>query len=82
MGRLNLRIDDELKEDANKLFNEMGMDMSTAVKMFLTQSVREQRVPFVVGEPLENIIARDEVLKDEGVTYNSVKELMEDIDED
>lgn len=82
MGRLNLRIDDELKEDANKLFNEMGMDMSTAVKMFLKQSVREQRVPFVIGEPLENIIARDEVLKDEGVTYNSVKELMEDIDED
>lgn len=82
MGRLNLRIDDSLKEEANELFNEMGIDMSTAVKMFLTQSVRERRVPFVVGEPLENIKARKEALNGEGVTYESVEELMDDLNED
>ncbi|WP_092984074.1 type II toxin-antitoxin system RelB/DinJ family antitoxin [Lacicoccus qingdaonensis] len=82
MGRLNLRIDDQLKEDANELFNEMGIDMSTAIKLFLTQSVREGRVPFVIGEPLESLKARHEILNEEGETYSSVKELMDNINED
>lgn len=47
MGKLQVRIDDDLKDEARKLFDELGLDMSTAVKIFFKQSVREQGFPFV-----------------------------------
>lgn len=82
MGRLNIRIDNELKEEASKLFNDIGLDMSTAIKVFLTQSVREQRVPFIVGEPLDSVQAREEALEGKGKVYGSVEEMMIDLNED
>lgn len=43
---LNVRTDKELKEAAEKLFEELGFNMTTAINMFLRQSVRENRLPF------------------------------------
>lgn len=82
MSRLNIRIDEKLKDEANELFNEIGIDMSTAIKIFLRQSVREQRVPFILGEPLDSTQAREEALEGKGKIYDTVKEMMEDINED
>lgn len=82
MGRLNIRIDDKLKEEANELFDEIGVDMSTIIKIFLKQSVREQRVPFILGEPLDSAQAREEALEGKGKIYANVEEMMEDINED
>lgn len=46
----NIKIDPELKQQAQKLFSELGMDMTTAVNIFLRQAVREQAIPFRIGE--------------------------------
>lgn len=81
MSRLNIRIDDELKDEANELFNDIGIDMSTAIKIFLRQSVREKRVPFILGEPLESTQAREEALEGKGKIYENVEEMMQDINE-
>jgi DNA-damage-inducible protein J len=45
VATLNIRTDDTLKAQAELLFGELGLSLSTAVNMFLKQSVREQRVP-------------------------------------
>ena len=45
---LQTRIDAKLKRDAKKALGSMGLDMSTGVKMFLTQVVRTQSIPFQV----------------------------------
>lgn len=82
MARLNIRIDDELKDEASELFEELGVDMSTAVKIFLKQSVREQRVPFIIGEPIESTQAREEALTGKGKLYNTVEEMMRDINDE
>ena len=82
MSRLNIRIDDELKDEANELFSDIGIDMSTAIKIFLKQSVREQRVPFILGEPLDSTQAREEALGGKGKIYDNVEEMMQDINED
>lgn len=82
MGRLNIRIDDKLKDEANELFDDIGVDMSTIIKVFLKQSVREQRVPFILGEPLDSAQAREEALEGKGKIYDSVEEMMQDINED
>ena len=83
----NIKIDPELKEQAQDLFESLGMNLTTAVNIFLRQSVREQAIPFRIGEPAPNAEtlqairdARNGVGLSRGFT--SVKELMEDLDAD
>ena len=45
---INLRIDKELKTQAEELFSNIGMNMTTAVNIFLKQAVRDQGIPFHV----------------------------------
>lgn len=78
MSRLSIRIDDELKEQAREVYEEIGMDLSTAVIVFLKQSVRERKLPFQPGnEPREDIIARYEAENGVTIKVSSVDELME-----
>lgn len=50
MATVAVRVDDELKEEATKLFHELGLDMTTAVKMFLIKSVKTKSIPFEVKD--------------------------------
>ncbi|MEG1047667.1 type II toxin-antitoxin system RelB/DinJ family antitoxin [Carnobacterium sp.] len=81
--RLNMRIDDDLKQQAKEVYNDMGMDLTTAITIFLKQSVREQRLPFQPSrEPIENVIARYEVDNNLTTKVNSIDELMESLNAD
>jgi DNA-damage-inducible protein J len=48
MAQVNIRIDDTLKEQGESLFSTLGMSFSTAVSIFVSQSVREGGLPFSV----------------------------------
>jgi DNA-damage-inducible protein J len=48
MAQINIRIDDELKNNAELLFNDLGLNISTAVNMFIRQAVRQRRIPFEI----------------------------------
>ena len=43
---LNIRIDKDLKKQAEAIFNEVGLNMSTALMVFLCQTVRSNGIPF------------------------------------
>ena len=43
---LTIRIDEDIKRDAENLFNRIGMNMSVAINMFFRQALREQAIPF------------------------------------
>ena len=43
---LQVRIDSELKSQAAELYEKLGLDLPTAVRMFLTRSIAEQGLPF------------------------------------
>ena len=45
---IQVRVDDQLKESADKLFSSLGLDTSTAIRMFLIASMREGGIPFLV----------------------------------
>ncbi|MDR1294089.1 MAG: type II toxin-antitoxin system RelB/DinJ family antitoxin [Bifidobacteriaceae bacterium] len=49
MSQVNIRIDNDLKEAAERLFAELGLTMSTALTMFLRQAVRQGGIPFAVS---------------------------------
>lgn len=44
----NISIDPTLKKKAVKLFAELGLDLSSAITLFLVQAVREQAIPFEI----------------------------------
>ena len=43
---LNIRIDKAIKDQAEEIFNELGLNMTTAVNMFLRTAIREHGIPF------------------------------------
>ncbi|MDR1709904.1 MAG: type II toxin-antitoxin system RelB/DinJ family antitoxin [Candidatus Accumulibacter sp.] len=52
---INIRTDSEIKEQAQALFARLGLDMTTAVNLFLRQTLREQAIPFGISlHPAEN----------------------------
>ena len=50
---MNIRMDSEIKKQAQELFAQFGLDMTTAVNMFLRQAIRQRGIPFSLQlEPL------------------------------
>ena len=50
----NISLDPNLKRDASELFSSFGLDLSTAITLFLQQSVREQKIPFEIRKNIPN----------------------------
>lgn len=83
MAALNIRVNDELKRQATELFADLGLDMSTAVNLFLRQAVQCDGLPFEVKrvKPNAETIAAfeegEEMLKhpDDYASYGSASEL-------
>jgi DNA-damage-inducible protein J len=48
-ANINVRTDAAIKAQAQQIFESMGLDLSTAVNLFLRQTVRMNNLPFVVG---------------------------------
>lgn len=46
---MNLRVEKNLKKEAEKLFDSLGINMTTAINIFLKQAVREQAIPFQIS---------------------------------
>ncbi len=57
MSLIQIRVDSALKQQADMLFAELGLDTTTAMRIFLKTAVREQRLPFEVTlNPKEDLI--------------------------
>lgn len=55
----NITLDPDLKKEAIELFSDLGMDLSTAVTLFLKQAVLTQGIPFSISRnPSPEAIAR------------------------
>ncbi|MBQ1388042.1 MAG: type II toxin-antitoxin system RelB/DinJ family antitoxin [Clostridia bacterium] len=48
MTQVNFRIEDDVKNSAEKALKDMGLTMSAAITMFLVKVGREKRIPFEV----------------------------------
>ncbi|TDQ38309.1 DNA-damage-inducible protein J [Aureibacillus halotolerans] len=46
---VNIRMDEDLKKEAEALFSELGLNMSTAVNIFIRQALRQGGIPFEVS---------------------------------
>ena len=48
MATIQIRIDDSVKANADSLFSSLGLDTSTAVRMFITAAIENEGLPFAV----------------------------------
>ena len=53
MATIQIRIDDSTKSEADSLFNSLGLDTSTAVRMFISASIENDGIPFPVRHTRE-----------------------------
>ena len=80
-------MDSELKAQADKFFNSLGMSISTAFNIFVRQSLREGKIPFTISlnqEPNKETIAAmleaERIAKDPSVKgYTDLDELFADL---
>jgi DNA-damage-inducible protein J len=49
MATINIRTDSEIKAKSREIFKSLGLDMTTAINIFLHQTVRFNDLPFVLG---------------------------------
>jgi DNA-damage-inducible protein J len=86
---LQTRVDVDTKKKADELFDSLGLDTTTAIRLFLKQSINQQRIPFEIVPPQDSFskntleaieeakkISRDPTVK----SYSSAKELLKDCD--
>lgn len=79
---VTFRVEEDLKAQADSLFADLGMSLSTAFNIFLRQSVREQQIPFVISRNVPNAVTRaamEAAENDEDMygPFDSVESLME-----
>lgn len=51
---ISIRIDEDIKKEAEILFNNLGMNMTTAVNIFVRQALNERAIPFKIKENIPN----------------------------
>ena len=81
MKNLNIRIDEDLKTKAEDVFSELGMNMTTALTIFLKTSVRYGGIPFELRLDTPNVEtaqAIEDVNNNKGLsqTFDSISEMM------
>jgi DNA-damage-inducible protein J len=85
-SNISIRMDSELKTQADALFAELGMNISTAFNVFVRQAIREGGIPFEISlnQPNKDTIAAllesESIVKDPSVKgYNDLDELFKDL---
>lgn len=83
---ISIRMDSDLKAQADELFGELGMNLTTAFNIFVRQSIREGGIPFEVKleRPTRTTIAAmkeaERIARDPNVKgYSDLGELFEDL---
>lgn len=80
---IHIKVDAEIKDDAEYLFNELGMNMTTAINLFLKQALRDGELPFRPRlDSSESIQARRDVEAGNVERFNSVDEWFEAMNTD
>ncbi len=83
---ISIRMDADLKAQADALFGELGMNLSTAFNIFVRQSLREGRIPFEISldrpdrETVAAMREAERIARDPSVKgYTDLDELFADL---
>ena len=76
--RVSVRVDKDVKEQCEKIYKELGLNLSTAVNVFLRQSARAGGFPFEVTLGTDNS-AEPASSSEENGSYNEIEDMIRDL---
>ncbi|VNM10308.1 addiction module antitoxin, RelB/DinJ family [Streptococcus pneumoniae] len=80
---MSIRLDSEVKEQAQQVFSNLGMDMTTAINIFLRQAIQYQGLPFDVrldeNRKLLQVLTDLDQNRNMSQSFESVSDLIEDL---
>ena len=83
---ISIRMDSDVKAQADALFGELGMNLTTAFNIFVRQALREGRIPFEISinqpdrETIAAMLEAERIAKDPSVKgYTNMDELSADL---
>lgn len=86
---LSFRTDKKVKKEADILFHKLGMNMSTALNMFLRQAIQQKKIPFEIGlyspnqETMAALKEADEISKNPHTKkYDKFADLLDEVNND
>ena len=85
MATITARVDENVKKEAETLFKKIGLNMSTAMNLFLKKCILEQGIPFELKVPNKETLKAMQETKDilsgkiERKGYKSAEELFDDL---
>ena len=87
---INVNVPTDVKEEANALFNNLGLTMSGAINIFLKKALSEGGIPFEVRERkpskslLEALKESEDIIngKIKAKRYNNFDEMLDDIEDE
>jgi len=82
MSTITFKIDEKTKQEATELFNSMGLDLSSALRLFIKQSLISRSIPFTIKADELSLIL-NEANQDINMSrpFSNVKSLMKDLDD-
>lgn len=84
-SKINVRIDPRTKAQAEKLFSDMGLDISTAVNIFIRQSINCGGIPFEVRskmpnkETIEAMKEAEEILQEKSGRFKTAEDMFDSL---
>lgn len=82
MTDLKIEVDDELVKDASQLFEDMGLDLPTAINLFLKKSVEGESLPFDNKYNADTEQAFQEVKEGNLTSYDNFEAFWTEINKD
>ncbi|MCR5767210.1 MAG: type II toxin-antitoxin system RelB/DinJ family antitoxin [Lachnospiraceae bacterium] len=81
---ITVRVDDNVKSEANSILKAVGLDMSTAINVYLKQVIRSNGIPFVISADIPNEVTIKAIKAAEAgdmASFSSIDELMKDLND-
>lgn len=88
MATITIRVDDKTKQQAEELFNNLGLNLTSAINMFIRKAIAEQGIPFEVrktvnynSETIKAMLESERLAHDNTIKgYNNLDELFKELD--
>lgn len=78
---VSFRIDSDVKKQADTLFSQLGLNMTTAFNIFLRQSIREGSIPFTITIDTPNATTIAAMIEAEHIATDPTVKRYSDVEE-
>ena len=85
ISTISIRVDSELKRKAQQIFKKMGLNMTSAIELFLNNTVKDEELPLIPNKETIEALKEYEEMKnnpEKYKRYSSFKEAMKDVFEE